>query len=78
MKGILIIKQNIGFWDRAVRLILGILLLGNLGAKLAGIEILYLDAALATMIGFIGVILIVTAALGFCPLYEFIKRAFKK
>lgn len=51
-------KYNIGKVDRIIRVIVGILLVGN---------VFY---ALQTPIGWLGIILIVTGALGMCPLYS--------
>jgi len=51
-------KNNVGKVDRIIRVIVGILLVGN---------VFY---ALQTPIGWLGVILIITGAMGICPLYS--------
>lgn len=51
-------KSNVGKLDRIIRIILGILLVGNV------------FVGLQTMIGWIGLILIVTGLFGTCPLYS--------
>ncbi len=55
-----IFKNNVGKIDRMIRIVIGILLVGN---------VFY---ALQNPIGWIGVILIVTGAVGKCPLYSII------
>ena len=51
-------KNNVGKTDRIIRIIVGILLVGN---------VFY---ALQTPIGWIGLILIITGITGMCPLYS--------
>ena len=51
-------KYNMGKVDRIIRIIVGILLVGN---------VFY---ALQTPLGWLGIILIVTGILGMCPLYS--------
>ncbi|MCU7931256.1 MAG: DUF2892 domain-containing protein [Candidatus Thiodiazotropha sp. (ex Codakia rugifera)] len=51
-------KNNVGKVDRIIRIILGVLLIGN---------VFY---ALQSPIGWIGVILLVTGIFGMCPLYS--------
>ena len=51
-------KKNVGKTDRIIRIIVGILLVGN---------VFY---ALQNPIGWVGVILIVTGIAGICPLYS--------
>ncbi|MCU7892355.1 MAG: DUF2892 domain-containing protein [Candidatus Thiodiazotropha sp. (ex Ustalcina ferruginea)] len=51
-------KNNVGKVDRIIRIILGILLIGN---------VFY---ALQSPIGWIGVILLATGLFGMCPLYS--------
>lgn len=53
-------KNNVGKVDRIIRIILGILLVGNV---FVGIQ---------TVIGWVGLILIVTGLFGTCPLYSII------
>ncbi len=53
-------KNNVGKIDRIIRIVVGILLVGN---------VFY---ALQNPIGWIGVILIVTGIVGKCPLYSII------
>jgi len=53
-------KNNVGNIDRIIRVIVGIILVGN---------VFY---ALQNPIGWIGVILIVTGIIGKCPLYSII------
>ncbi|MCM8857655.1 MAG: DUF2892 domain-containing protein [Candidatus Thiodiazotropha sp.] len=51
-------KNNVGKVDRIIRIILGVLLIGN---------VFY---ALQSPIGWIGVILLATGLFGICPLYS--------
>ena len=51
-------KSNTGKIDRIIRVIVGVLLVGNV---FAGIQ---------TPIGWVGIILIVTGAFGTCPVYS--------
>ncbi len=51
-------KNNMGKVDRIIRVILGVVLIGN---------VFY---ALQTPIGWVGVILVVTGIAGICPLYS--------
>lgn len=51
-------KNNVGKADRIIRVILGVLLIGNV------------FFALQHPIGWVGVILLVTGLLGICPLYS--------
>jgi hypothetical protein len=55
-----IFKKNVGKIDRIIRVVVGIILVGN---------VFY---ALHHPIGWLGVILIVTGILGTCPLYSII------
>lgn len=51
-------KNNVGKVDRIIRIVVGIILVGNV---FTGVQ---------TPIGWIGLILIVTGAFGICPLYS--------
>ncbi len=51
-------KNNVGKVDRIIRIVLGVLLIGN---------VFY---ALQHPIGWIGVILLITGIAGICPLYS--------
>lgn len=51
-------KYNVGKTDRIVRVVLGVLLIGNV------------FFALQHPIGWIGVILLITGLVGICPLYS--------
>ncbi|MFN2241348.1 MAG: DUF2892 domain-containing protein [Anaerolineae bacterium] len=51
-------KHNMGKTDRIIRVVLGVLLIGNV------------FFALQNPIGWIGVILILTGIFGICPLYS--------
>lgn len=53
-------NYNLGTWDRAVRLVVGILLLGLYGALTPPLRYVTL----------IGLVLIATAMMGRCPLYS--------
>jgi uncharacterized membrane protein HdeD (DUF308 family) len=53
-----LLKNNVGKVDRIIRVILGILLIGNV------------FFALHHPIGWIGVILVLTGIAGICPLYS--------
>ncbi len=53
-----LLKHNVGKADRLIRIILGVLLIGNV------------FFALQHPIGWIGVILLITGIAGICPLYS--------
>jgi uncharacterized membrane protein HdeD (DUF308 family) len=53
-----LLKHNVGKTDRLIRVVLGILLIGNV------------FFALQHPIGWIGVVLLVTGIAGICPLYS--------
>lgn len=53
-----LLKNNVGKTDRIIRVILGVLLIGNV------------FFALQHPIGWIGVVLLVTGIAGICPLYS--------
>ena len=53
-----LLKHNVGKTDRLVRIVLGVLLIGNV------------FFALQHPIGWIGVILLITGIAGICPLYS--------
>lgn len=53
-----LLKNNVGKVDRIIRIVLGVLLIGN---------VFY---ALESPIGWVGIILIVTGIAGICPLYS--------
>lgn len=53
-----LLQNNVGKVDRVIRIILGVLLVGNV------------FVGLQTVIGWVGVILIVTGLFGICPLYS--------
>jgi len=53
-----LLKNNVGKFDRIIRIVVGIILVGN---------VFY---ALQNPIGWLGVILIVTGIAGICPLYS--------
>jgi uncharacterized membrane protein HdeD (DUF308 family) len=55
-----LLKNNVGKIDRIVRVVLGVLLIGN---------VFY---ALQNPIGWVGVILLITGIAGICPLYSLI------
>ena len=50
-------KHNLGMVDRVIRVVVGLILVGNV------------YAGLQTPIGWVGMILILTGALGICPIY---------
>jgi len=54
-------NKNMGKIDRIVRVVIGVLLVGNFFVGTGHIA------------SWIGVVLIVTGALGFCPIYLFLK-----
>ena len=58
---------NVGTWDRFVRLIVGIALIV---APLINFMGMGSSSTLAYVMMAVGAILIVTAAVGFCPLYR--------
>ena len=51
-------KQNVGKLDRLIRIIVGALLVGNV------------FVGLQTVVGWVGLILIVTGLFGTCPVYS--------
>ena len=53
-------NHNVGTWDRAVRVVVGVLLLGLYGALTPPLRYVTL----------IGLVLIATAMMGRCPLYS--------
>jgi uncharacterized membrane protein HdeD (DUF308 family) len=53
-----LLKHNVGKTDRLIRVVLGILLIGNV------------FFALQHPIGWIGVVLLITGIAGICPLYS--------
>ncbi|MDF2859218.1 MAG: hypothetical protein K0Q87_5069 [Neobacillus sp.] len=55
-------KKNVGVTDRMIRLVLGVLLLG-----------LFLLEGNVKYFGLLGVVLILTAVIRFCPLYPLFK-----
>jgi hypothetical protein len=55
------LTKNMGTVDRTVRVVLGLILLVVGFAALSGV--------LGTIVGILGGILVVTAVLGWCPLY---------
>ncbi len=58
-------------WDRIVRVVLGLILLYLwLGGVLSG--------TLAIVLGIIGIILVITGVMGFCPLYKVLGFATRK
>ncbi len=58
-------------WDRIVRVVLGLVLLYLwLGGVLSG--------TLAIVLGIIGIILLITGIVGFCPLYRVLGFATRK
>lgn len=58
---------NVGTWDRLARIILGILLIVSPLINLFGLGS---SGTLAYTLMAIGAILVLTAAVGFCPLYR--------
>jgi len=64
-------KQNVGKIDRYVRAVLGVILLALVLTQTV-------TAWLAIVLGVLAVILLVTAAIGFCPLYAPFKFSTKK
>jgi hypothetical protein len=55
------VKNNVGKVDRVIRIVLGVLLVGNV------------FVGLQSPIGWIGVVLLVTGILGTCPVYSLLK-----
>ena len=53
-----LMKNNVGKVDRVIRIVLGILLVGNV------------FVGLTSPIGWIGIILLVTGIFGICPVYS--------
>ena len=53
-----LLANNVGKTDRIIRVVLGILLVGNV------------FVAMQSPIGWVGIILVITGAFGICPLYS--------
>jgi hypothetical protein len=53
-------KSNVGKLDRVIRIIVGVILVGNV------------FVGLQTVVGWIGLILIVTGLFGTCPVYSLV------
>lgn len=62
MKGEIMMKKNVGTADQVVRIILGVILLALLFILDGGIK----------YVGLLGIVLILTGLLRFCPLYPLI------
>jgi hypothetical protein len=60
-----LLKHNVGKTDRIIRIVLGILLIGNV------------FFALQHPVGWIGVILLVTGLAGICPVYSLLSISTK-
>jgi len=60
-----LLKHNVGKTDRIIRVILGVLLIGNV------------FFALQHPVGWIGVILLVTGLAGICPVYSLLGMSTK-
>ncbi len=58
-------SANASSIDRALRIVIGLLLVGVSAASLVGAPLAYL------MVG-VGVVLLITGASGFCPLYALV------
>ncbi len=59
-------KQNEANWDRIIRVVVGIVLLYlGLGGLVAGVA--------GVVIEIVGAILLITAVIGFCPVYALLK-----
>ncbi len=59
-------KSNEASWDRIVRVVLGaVLLFLGFGSTISG--------AVGAVVGGLGVVLVVTGLVGFCPLYALLK-----
>ena len=63
-------KMNEAGWDRTARVIAGIVMLL--------VPILFTREAFGIVIGILGLILLVTGLIGFCPLYSLLKVSTKK
>lgn len=64
-------KKNMGSADRTIRLLIAILL----GVLIFAGQIVGLTA---TILGIVAVVLLLTSAVGFCPLYVPLKRTTRK
>jgi len=60
-----LLKHNVGKTDRIIRVILGVLLIGNM------------FFALQHPVGWIGVVLLVTGLAGICPVYSLLGMSTK-
>jgi membrane-bound ClpP family serine protease len=63
-------KVNEANWDRIARVVLGIVLIL--------IPILFTQETFGIILGIVGLILLVTGAIGFCPLYTVFNISTKK
>ncbi|WP_164930872.1 YgaP family membrane protein [Aquifex aeolicus] len=53
-------EKNMGLWDRIIRVILAVIFL----------YLAFTNGGLYWILGIIGIVFIVTSAIGFCPLYK--------
>jgi hypothetical protein len=75
---LVVFKVNLALWDRAIRILIGVLLLANLNGRFGGTYIFDLEkilniGELNLVAAFLGLLLIITAALGHCPIYSLLK-----
>ena len=54
-------NQNVGSTDRLIRIVLGLIL--------AVVGFFFVQSALGVILGIVGLVLLVTGALSWCPLY---------
>jgi hypothetical protein len=54
-------NQNVGSTDRIIRIVLGLIL--------AAVGFFFMSGSLGIILGIIGLVLLVTGALSWCPLY---------
>ena len=61
-------KKNMGYADRAIRVLIAVLLgVLILAGQIAGVT--------ATILGVLAIVFLLTSAVGFCPLYVPLKRS---
>ncbi|MDI6892015.1 MAG: DUF2892 domain-containing protein [Actinomycetota bacterium] len=61
-------SRNVGVVDRALRAILGILVIGYVALSYATLASFWM-----VILGIVGLFLLITGVVGFCPLYALLK-----
>ena len=64
-------QKNVGSTDRLIRIIVGAILIIVAGASLAGMALMGLGGW-AWLVGLVGVVMVATGLINFCPAYTLI------